>query len=571
MSAIWFSMAWKSALLLAGGVTVSALSAPAGALARRTLGRLVLAGVLALPLAIAALPALPLPLGRPAPTARMNPTAPDPWFAAAEPTLATSTAAAGPTAQAPARPARNWAGWLIALWLLGSLAMAARLVADVMALHRLVRRAQSADDTELSPLAERLGLRRRIRLCQSSEVDVPQAGGVRRPVVFLPAAASSWPCSRRRVVLLHELSHIRSGDCGWQLAARLAAAIYWWNPLAWRVARQLRLASEQCCDAAALAAARMDGIEAPDYAAHLVAIARTLLPGSRPLPLAAAMASTTQIEQRVRAILEGSARTPRTSRMAMATVLFCAGATALAAVRPVQAPGPSLTFEAATVKPYKAPGGGVGHSHSNADPVHLVMIGTLHRLLIQAYTIGDHQLVNEPGWFNSELYSVEAVTAAPAQPDQMMAMLRNLLGQRFQLALRQEKRTASGYALAVAPGGVKFRALRPGEQPTDPDEPAGTFARSFSSISELVDSLNQVYGGRLYLDRPVVDDTHLTGRYWMVLQTEMDRQPGAPEGRRLTFPNLAHDLEAQLGLRLVPAKVPLPYYVVEHAARPAGN
>ncbi|MGH9482278.1 MAG: TIGR03435 family protein, partial [Terriglobales bacterium] len=312
---------------------------------------------------------------------------------------------------------------------------------------------------------------------------------------------------------------------------------------------------------------------APEYAAHLVAIARALLPGASVPPLAAAMARRAQIESRVGAIL-ATRRNPRwTGALGVPALLLFGGAmAALAAARPAQtAPAAPLpSFEAASVKP--APSRGPGeHSSEHSDPVHLIMMGTVHRFIIRAYGITDHQLAAEPGWCDSDLFTINGVTATASSESQKMLMLRRLLAERFGLQLREEQRSVPGYALEIAPGGPKFHQLKPGERLKDPPELAGTFARSFASMDELVNSLNGVYGGRLHLDRPVVDRTGLTGRYAMVLQTEMDRQADAAGGRGLIFPNLAHDLEAQLGLKLASERIPLPTYVVIHATRPTPN
>ena len=86
-----------------------------------------------------------------------------------------------------------------------------------------------------------------------------------------------------------------------------------------------------------------------------------------------------------------------------------------------------------------------------------------------------------------------------------------------------------------------------------------------------MNSLNGVFGGRLRVDRPVVDRTHLTGRYDIRLRTEVEAQPNDFGGRTLQFPNLFHDIQSELGLKLVPAKARMPYFVVEQAAAPAPN
>ena len=61
------------------------------------------------------------------------------------------------------------------------------------------------------------------------------------PVVVLPQEAERWCDDRRLTVLLHELAHYRRGDALSQLASQLTCAFYWFNPLVWLAARQLRI------------------------------------------------------------------------------------------------------------------------------------------------------------------------------------------------------------------------------------------------------------------------------------------------------------------------------------------
>jgi uncharacterized protein (TIGR03435 family) len=137
-------------------------------------------------------------------------------------------------------------------------------------------------------------------------------------------------------------------------------------------------------------------------------------------------------------------------------------------------------------------------------------------------------------------------------------MLRGVLADRFQLKLRQEDRDLPVYVMEVAAGGPKFKELKPGEVPTDPTAPPDILARSFTSMTELTDSLNGVYGGRLGMDRTVVDHTGLTGNYNMQLRTDIDSQTDDSGRRTVQFPNLPHDLQSQLGLKLVPDHVKMP-------------
>jgi uncharacterized protein (TIGR03435 family) len=153
----------------------------------------------------------------------------------------------------------------------------------------------------------------------------------------------------------------------------------------------------------------------------------------------------------------------------------------------------------------------------------------------------------------------------------MMLMLRRSLADRFQLKLRQEDRELPVYALEIAAGGPKFKELKAGEFPDRETAPPDIFLRRFTSIEDLMNSLNGVFGGRLKLDRPVVDRTHLTGRYLIELRTEIETRTDDSGHSAFEFPNLFHDMQSELGLKLVQARVGMPYFVVERAAEPTPN
>ena len=122
----------------------------------------------------------------------------------------------------------------------------------------------------------------------------------------MPDAAAQWPEERTRVVILHELAHIKRRDCLTQALAYLVCAAYWFNPLVWLAARRLRAEREHACDDFVLAA----GARGSVYAAHLLDIAQAMrLARFSPVTATSlAMARRTQLEGRLMAILDPAIR-----------------------------------------------------------------------------------------------------------------------------------------------------------------------------------------------------------------------------------------------------------------------
>ena len=105
-------------------------------------------------------------------------------------------------------------------------------------------------------------------------------------------------------MLLHELAHIHRWDWLTQMTAHVACAMYWFNPLAWLAARQMRLEREQACDDVVLAAGSAPG----EYAEELLQIAASLR-GTRLIAFATVpMARHLALEVRLQGILDCTRR-----------------------------------------------------------------------------------------------------------------------------------------------------------------------------------------------------------------------------------------------------------------------
>ena len=236
-------------------------------------------------------------------------------------TPAHAQAAAGRTL--PDGRGSDWGMAALALYIGGLLLVAARFVAGAVRTARMVRLARPAAYAQaVADMVRRsLGIGRGVRTLESSGAAVPMTWGMLRPVVLLPEEARHWSGERLHAVVLHELIHVRRHDLLAQLAAQAACCLYWFHPLVWLAARELRKERERACDDAVLAA----GVAAPDYAGHLLELARVLVE-RRSLADAPAMAESGDLEERVRAVLDGTRnRTPLSRRLA-ATVaaLACA-------------------------------------------------------------------------------------------------------------------------------------------------------------------------------------------------------------------------------------------------------
>jgi len=157
----------------------------------------------------------------------------------------------------------------------------------------------------------KLGLGRSVVLLESAGQAMPMTWGWWRPVILLPEAANGWPIGRRRVVLLHELAHIKRWDCLSQTVARIVCQLFWINPLAWLAARGMCVERERACDDLVL----NGGCKPSDYAGHLVEVARAY--AIAPRTAAIAMARSSQLEGRVAAIVDSS----RTRRLSPATAI----------------------------------------------------------------------------------------------------------------------------------------------------------------------------------------------------------------------------------------------------------
>ncbi len=293
----FLGIACKSVVALGAAWLAAALLRRGSAAARHLVWTAAAAALLVLPLLSVSLPGLRLPVDPAAlPTNVLF------RIVAAGERAAVSAHPVAPAAPLAARPAEvpasDWRMLLLAIWAVGAAAAFVHMLRAGAAVRRLRHDARPWAAPDAADCARQLGLPDRLPVLATEPGSMPMTVGWLRPAILLPEEAESWSPERRRVVLLHELAHVRRGDVALQLLARIALNLYWWNPLAWLAWRQILKEREHAADDLVL----RTGTRASDYAGHLLEIARTM----RPVPYYAsvAMARPSDLEQRLRAILD---------------------------------------------------------------------------------------------------------------------------------------------------------------------------------------------------------------------------------------------------------------------------
>ena len=346
-------IALKATLLFAVvALAVLALSR-SGAAARHFVATAGLVGALALPLLALVLPRVEIPLWAPLftskhlvasaswkekPPARAGfseqmPVAPASQAPGPDRAAASSLARTVPVS--PARPF-PWRALALAAWAAGAVLVASRLVLGLARVRSLRREAAEIQDAEWSQevrtLARRLDVARPVSLFESGRVPVAVTSGLMRPFLLLCRQARQWAAERRRVVLLHELAHVKRTDWIWLMLAETALAFYWWHPLAWVLAAQVRRDAEKACDDLVLAA----GTKPSVYAGHLLGIFRSLSGTAHPVVLAVASDRPSHFEGRLRSILDPTARRRGLPRFqsALSAATLAAAAAGLAVFSP---------------------------------------------------------------------------------------------------------------------------------------------------------------------------------------------------------------------------------------------
>lgn len=242
------------------------------------------------------------------------------------------------------------------------------------------------------------------------------------------------------------------------------------------------------------------------------------------------------------------------------------------------------TFEVASVKPNNSgvQGSRVGMAPNGRFQATNVTLGSM---IQNAYNIRPFQLTGGPSWINSDRFDIMATVGHEIKPTpggppaEIIAMVKNLLADRFKLAAHIETKEMPIYYLVLArPDGKFGPKLRPAEidcaalmarggpppTPSSGEMPPcsmrinnGVMSARGGTAVQIARTLSGT------VERLVVDKTGLAGGLDLDLEWSPDPN-GATAG-----PSIFTALQEQLGLKLEAARGPMEILVIDHAELPA--
>jgi len=259
----------------------------------------------------------------------------------------------------------SWDTMLILLWAYGLIAtlLIARLGCHYIVSKRWCSEAVLCDDEAylnlLNDCAEQLQLTQLPELKFSENVDSPVITGLMKPVLLLPVTASEWSEDTFRMVILHELGHVKRRDLWTSLASQIACALHWFNPLVWMLRKRLTHECEYACDAHVISS----GAHPSNYINALCDVAESChdqklqRSGTLGFSAALAMANQASLKNRVTNLLEKGSGVNRVNTMLVMLVLGISASVALAInlvrteviVKPITAQEEEVVIEVAPV------------------------------------------------------------------------------------------------------------------------------------------------------------------------------------------------------------------------------
>jgi uncharacterized protein (TIGR03435 family) len=233
------------------------------------------------------------------------------------------------------------------------------------------------------------------------------------------------------------------------------------------------------------------------------------------------------------------------------------------------------TFEVATIKP------------SQPDERRLFFVNgtrlqttgtSVVDLMTFAYSVHQAQVSAEPAWIRTDRYDVvmQPDLAGRASTAQMRVIMQQLLADRFHLQVHHASKELDVYAIVPSKRGPHLTPTTP-EESTENTAVGGSAPGMMEARNATVAEFANLMNRYMQLEWPVVDDTHIPGKFDFKITWIPDTlQPGAtppPPARNDSppAPDLFAAMDQQLGLELKARREPTDVLVIDRVEKPTEN
>jgi uncharacterized protein (TIGR03435 family) len=197
-----------------------------------------------------------------------------------------------------------------------------------------------------------------------------------------------------------------------------------------------------------------------------------------------------------------------------------------------------------------------------------VRASSLQFLIEWAYSIEPAQHPGAPAWLATERYDITAKAEGNPTDDEMKAMLRTLLAERFHLRAHMEQRTLPVLLLSIGKTQPKITPAKEGEAHGIQAEMRNVEGKTAFHLTATRITLAQVCSilGR-QLDHVLVNRTGLDGEY----DFELDLTPTGDGHNPMDAAQLLTAMREQLGFNVKSDKAPVDVLIVENVEKAAAG
>ena len=190
---------------------------------------------------------------------------------------------------------------------------------------------------QLAEVRAMLGMRQKVRIVLAHWFNAPFSFGWRRPLIVMPESlAKMLTLPQLRMIIYHELVHIRRQDFLLNLAQKLVRVLFFYNPLIHVSDRLIEEKREMLCDAEVL---KYPGNGKKSYAATLLRVTEIAQRGGRLSPVIFFYSQPSQLKRRI-LVMNRPQPSYRSYRITSALLLIILSGFLAMACSALQAAGP---------------------------------------------------------------------------------------------------------------------------------------------------------------------------------------------------------------------------------------